>query len=87
MNWIILLQLLPLIISLIKIAESILGDRTGTKKKAFVVDGIEQIMKAMPSVSTGAQKNLGKRSITQCQQLKILLMCWQEYFFQRRDDG
>jgi hypothetical protein len=56
MNWIILLQLLPLIISLIKIAESILGDRTGTKKKAFVVDGIEQIMKAMPSVSTGAQK-------------------------------
>ena len=56
MNWIILLQLLPLIINLIKIAESVLGDGTGAKKKIFVVDGVIQIMKAMPGVSTGGQK-------------------------------
>jgi len=56
MNWIMLLQLLPLITNLIKIAESVLGDGTGVKKKAFVVDGVTQVIKAMPSVSTGGQK-------------------------------
>jgi len=56
MKWIALLKLLPLITNLIKIAESVLGSGTGVKKKAFVVDGITQVMKAMPDVSTGGQK-------------------------------
>lgn len=56
MQWLALLQLLPLITNLIKIAENVLGDGTGVKKKAFVVDGIVQVMQAMPGVSTGGQK-------------------------------
>lgn len=56
MKWLALLQLLPLITNLIKIAESVLGGGAGTEKKAFVVDGITQVMKAMPGVSTGGQK-------------------------------
>ena len=56
MNWTVLLQLLPLIISLIKIAESVLETDIGAKKKAFVVDGITQAIKAMSGVSNNGQK-------------------------------
>jgi len=56
MNWLVALQLIPLVTNLIKIAEELLGPGTGTKKKAFVVDGVEQIIKTMPSISTGGQK-------------------------------
>lgn len=58
MKWVALLQLLPLITNLIRIAEGVLGDGTGVKKKAFVVDGVEQVMKAMLGVSTGGQKEI-----------------------------
>lgn len=56
MNWLIVLQLIPLLINLMKIAEKVLGDGSGVRKKAFVVEGITQTIKAMPTVSTGGQK-------------------------------
>ena len=84
MNWIVLLQLLPLIISLIKIAESILGSGTGTKKKAFVVEGIEQIMKVMPSVSTGAQKESWKAINNAMPEIKNLIDVLAGIFFSKK---
>lgn len=51
-----ILQLIPLITNLMKIAENLLGNGTGEKKKAFVVEGVTHIIKAMPGVSTGGQK-------------------------------
>lgn len=56
MNWLLALQLIPLTISLVKTAEELLGDGEGVKKKEFVKDGITQVIKAMPLVSTGGQK-------------------------------
>lgn len=56
MKFITLLKLLPLVTSLIQIAETVLGQGTGVKKKAFVVDGITQVIKTLPDVSTGGQK-------------------------------
>ena len=56
MNWLFALQLIPLLISLIKTAEELLGPGTGVKKKEFVKDAITQVIKAMPSFSSGGQK-------------------------------
>jgi hypothetical protein len=56
MKWLAALQLIPLITNLVKIAEGMMGAGTGVKKKAFVVDGIEQIINAMEGVSSGGQK-------------------------------
>lgn len=56
MNWLFALQLIPLLISLVKTAEELLGSGTGVKKKEFVKDGITQVIKAMPAFSTGGQK-------------------------------
>lgn len=55
-NWLFALQLLPLLTNLITMAEKLLGDGEGVKKKAFVKDGVEQTIKAISSVSTGGQK-------------------------------
>ena len=57
MNWLLLLRLLPLITSLMEIAEKVLDGRgEGTKKKAFVKDGLQQTIKTMSEISTGGQK-------------------------------
>ena len=53
-SWIFALQLIPLVTDLIRTAEIILDE--GVKKKAFVMDGIKQVVKAMLSVATGGAK-------------------------------
>jgi len=55
-NWLVALKLIPLVINLIQVAEGVLGKGEGVKKKAFVVDGVTETIKAMPEVSTGGQK-------------------------------
>lgn len=55
-NWLFALQLIPLIINLMTVAEKLLGSGTGVQKKAFVKDGIKQTVKTMSVVSTGSQK-------------------------------
>jgi len=55
-SWLIALQLWPLLIKGIVLAEKLLGKGEGVKKKAFVVDGIEQTIKGMSEISTGGQK-------------------------------
>lgn len=52
-NWLFALRLIPLITSLISIAEKLLGAKEGVKKKEFVKDGIRQVVKAMLVVTTG----------------------------------
>ena len=59
MNWLFALQLIPLMISLIKTAEELLGPGTGVQKKEFVKDGVTQVIKAMPSISTVIRKRFG----------------------------
>ena len=56
MNWLFALRFIPLLISLIETAEKLLGAGTGVKKKEFVKDGVTQVIKAMPDLSTGGQK-------------------------------
>jgi len=81
MNWLIALQLIPLITNLIKIAEQILGPGTGVKKKAFVVDGVEQIIKTMPSVSTGGQKETWEVVNAAMESIKNLIDVLARFFF------
>ncbi|MCK4821932.1 hypothetical protein KA005_39575 [bacterium] len=52
-NWLFALRLIPLITSLVSVAEKLLGAKEGIKKKEFVKDGIRQIVKAMLVVTTG----------------------------------
>lgn len=80
MNWILLLQLLPLIISLLKIAESLFGSGTGIKKKDFVVEGIELITKATP----GAQKESWKAINNAMPDIKILIDILAGIFFSKK---
>jgi len=56
-TWLFALQLIPLIIHLMTVAEKLLGPGTGVQKKAFVKDGIQQTINAIATVSTGGQKN------------------------------
>ena len=55
-NWLFMLQLVPLVTNLMKIAEKLLGPGTGVQKKEYVKDGIRQVAKAMISLSSGGQK-------------------------------
>jgi len=55
-NWLFALQLIPLIINLMTTIEKLLGPGTGVQKKAFVKDGVKQVVKEMSTVSTGGQK-------------------------------
>ena len=55
-SWLFALQLIPLITSLMKTAESILGSGAGIQKKEFVKDGVKQTVKTMSELSTGGQK-------------------------------
>ena len=57
MNWTVLFNLLPLITSLVKLAEGLFGDNTGTTKKAFVKEGIKTVATGIGMVSTGGQKD------------------------------
>ncbi len=55
-SWLFALQLIPLIINLMTTIERLLGTGTGVQKKAFVKDGVKQVVKEMSAVSTGGQK-------------------------------
>lgn len=55
-NWLFALQLIPLITSLIRIAETLIGAGKGVQKKQYVKDGVKQTVKAMVTVSSGGQK-------------------------------
>lgn len=56
MPWLLLTSLIPLMTTLMEIAEKMLGSGTGEEKKNFVMDSIIKIIKFMPSVSSGGQK-------------------------------
>jgi len=57
MNWTVLFNLLPLITSLVKLAEGLFGDNTGTTKKAFVKEGLKTVATGLEIASTGGQKD------------------------------
>ena len=59
-SWLFALQLIPLIINLMTTIEKLLGPGTGVQKKAFVKDGVKQVVKEMSAVSTGGQKETWK---------------------------
>jgi len=59
-TWLFMLQLIPTITALIKIAEKILGNSEGLKKKEFVKDGVKQLARGLGMVSTGGQKETWK---------------------------
>jgi len=59
-SWLFALQLIPLIINLMTTIEKLLGAGTGVQKKAFVKDGVKQVVKEMSAVSTGGQKETWK---------------------------
>jgi len=61
MDWLFALRFIKLLISLIKTAEKLLGAGTGVKKKEFVKDGITQVIKSMPGLSAGGQKETWQR--------------------------
>ena len=86
MKWLALLQLLPLITNLIKIAESVLGSGTGVKKKAFVVDGVTQVVKAMPDVSTGGQRETWEAINFAMPAIKGLIDVLAGIFFPHKED-
>jgi len=56
MNWKLLFGLLPLITSLVQLAEGLFGDSNGVTKKAFVKDGIKTVASGLEMGSTGGQK-------------------------------
>lgn len=85
MQWLVLLQLLPLVTNLIKIAENVLGDGTGVKKKAFVVDGVTQVIQAMPGVSTGGQKETWDALNSAIEPLKGLIDVLAGLFFPHKN--
>ena len=58
MGWLlILIQLIPLVIRLMKIAEEAFDDQpdSGEEKKAFVMDALKAVFEAAVGVSTGGQ--------------------------------
>ena len=55
-NWKILFSLLPLITSLVQLAEGLFGDGTGATKKEFVKEGIKTVATGLEIGSTGGQK-------------------------------
>lgn len=85
MQWLALLQLIPLLTNLIKTAEVVMGDGTGKKKKAFVVDAVEQVFIAMPNVSTGGQKETWTEVGTVMPAVKGLIDVIAGLFFPHKD--
>jgi hypothetical protein len=86
MNWLIALQLIPLIINLVKTAEGLLGPGTGTQKKAFVVDGITQVINAMVEFSTGGQKKTWEAINTFIVPIKALIDVIAGLFFPHEEE-
>ena len=56
-NWTILFNLLPLITTLVRLAEGLFGNNTGATKKEFVKEGIKTVADGLEMVSTGGQKD------------------------------
>lgn len=84
MHWLILLQLIPLVTNLVKIAEGMMGPGSGVEKKAFVIDGVEQIIKAMPSVSSGGQKATWEALLSVIEPIKALVDAVAGFLFPRK---
>jgi hypothetical protein len=54
-------KLLPFVVTLISLAESAFGAKTGLKKKAFVMEALKVVVGIMLAVSTGGQLETWER--------------------------